>query len=136
MAAAVTFLVLWVVTLEHAVIVASIGSMAFLVFIRPRSYMAQPRNLILGQLFGVITGIAFGWLHHMPIVDVVLADAMAVGVCVLLMVVFQADHSPAAGTALGVTIAGGQPSVLLAVISSVAILGLAHGAFQKWLKDL
>ena len=133
---AVTFVLLLILTLEHVVIVASIGSVAFLVFIRPHSFMAQPRNVLFGQLLGVVSGLAFSWLHHAPMIDMALADAAAVGLCVLLMALFKADHSPAAGTALGVTIAGGQLSVVLSVIGSVAVLVGAHEILQARLKDL
>jgi CBS-domain-containing membrane protein len=62
--------------------------------------------------------------------------ALAVGLSILLMVVVDMEHPPAAGTALGIAITGISWEVAIALISSVLILSLAHRLLANHLKDL
>ena len=53
------FIVLYFLNLQHAVIIASIGATAFIVFAMPDSVTAQARNVIGGQLVGLFCGFLF-----------------------------------------------------------------------------
>ena len=105
------FIVLLVLSLEHAVVIASIGASAFVVFAMPNNVSSRPRSLIGGQLVGLLVGI-------------------------FLMVVLDMEHPPAAGTALGVAINGFSNEVALALITSSIILSLIHQLFKPYLRDL
>jgi len=61
---------------------------------------------------------------------------MVIGLSIFLMVSLDVAHAPAGGTALGVSMADFSLTVLLTIISSTVILGLAHHYLKKYLKDL
>lgn len=83
---------------------ASVGASAALLFATPHSPMAQPWNLLVGQLISAASGWVIGLLIH----DMVIAAAMAVGLAIFLMHLLDALHPPGAATALLLTLAGSQ----------------------------
>lgn len=123
------------------VIVASLGATAFVVFALPNNLTAQPRNVIGGHIVGLVCGFAGYWLLHlMPNPDQFIAEAgvhaVAVGLAIFIMVVFDTEHPPAAGTALGAAIAGpGQRLVISVLFFSVAFTAIRLLA-KKHLRDL
>jgi CBS-domain-containing membrane protein len=52
-------IVLYFLSLQNAVIIASIGATAFIVFAMPDYVTAQPRNVIGGHLVGLFWGLCF-----------------------------------------------------------------------------
>jgi len=118
------------------VIVASIGATAFIVFAMPRSITAKPRNIIGGHLIGVFCGSLFALIPHSSMWSSVLIYSIAVGFSMFLMVVLDAEHPPASGTALGVAIKGFSLNVVTAVMVSAGILSLIHYFFKPYLRDL
>ncbi len=50
------FLVFLILTTKDAVIIASIGATAFIIFAMPESITAEPRNVIGGHVTGIIVG--------------------------------------------------------------------------------
>lgn len=136
LAAAVVFVILLLLNLEHVVVIASIGATAFIVFTMPRNITAAPRRVIGGHLIGFICGSAFAFIPHPTIITATIVYSLAVGTCVFLMVALDAEHPPAGGTALGVAITGFSVSVMVAVLTSSIMLSLAHRFCKKFLKDL
>lgn len=134
--ALVAAILLLILTFEHIVVVVSLGSMAFIIFARPHSDMAQARHVIGGQALGLLAGGLFGFVPQEPLIIAILAHALAVGLAALLMVAFEVEHSPAAGTALGVALQGISLKLALAVLGSAVVLSLAHWALRHRLKDL
>ena len=130
------FVILLFLDISHVVISASIGATAFIVFAMPKSVTARPRNVIGGHL----TGFCCGWLcslcpdslHFFTIAGY----AFAVGLSIFLMVVFDMEHPPASGTALGVAMSGYSPSVVIALLTASLILSLIHVVFKKQIRNL
>jgi len=135
-AAVVVFLVLLLLDIEHVVVIASLGSSAFIVFAMPKAITARPRNLVGGQISGFLVGSLFGLAPHSSLLSSALVYALCVGVAILVMVVSDTEHPPAAGTALGVAVSGFSPSLLVSVVTSVAVLALAHHVLRSRLADL
>ncbi|WP_028575748.1 HPP family protein [Desulfonatronovibrio hydrogenovorans] len=141
-AATVTiFVLLLVVSIqEKPVIVASIGASTFIVFAMPGYITAQPRNLVGGHLVGMSCGFLASLVplqHLLPSsVALSLLYALAVGISIFIMVVIDTEHPPAAGTALGVAIAGFSVKILLTVLVSIIILSSVHCLFRHRLRDL
>ena len=50
------FIILLFLTIQDAVIVASIGATTFIVFAMPKSLTAKPRNVIGGHIAGIMAG--------------------------------------------------------------------------------
>jgi CBS-domain-containing membrane protein len=66
----------------------------------------------------------------------IIAYALAVGASIFTMVVIDAEHPPAAGTALGVAITGITLKVFVAIIVSIILLSLIHVFFKSYIRDL
>ena len=130
------FVVLYFLSLQNAVIIASIGATAFIVFTMPDYVTAQPRNVIGGHLVGLFWGFVFSLIPHAATFEDLVCYSLAVGLSIFTMVVTDTEHPPAAGTALGVAITGMSPSVLVAVILSIVLLSLMHRVFKPYLRDL
>jgi len=121
---------------EGVVIVASMGSTAFIVFVMPRAWSAHARNVVGGHLFGLVCG-TLGSLAAVPMGSyAIVAYSVVVGLSIFLMVVTDTEHPPAAGTALGVAISGVSWKVALAVVTGAVVLALAHRVLGRRLRDL
>jgi CBS-domain-containing membrane protein len=136
LATVVIFTVLLLLKIEHAVVIASIGATAFIVFTMPRNITATPRRVIGGHIVGFICGSTFAFIPHPNVLTAIIIYSLAVGTTVFFMVALDVEHPPAGGTALGVAITGFSSSVLIAVLTSSIVLSLAHRFFKKYLKDL
>jgi CBS-domain-containing membrane protein len=130
------FVVLLLLSLQHAVIVASIGATAFIIFAMPQNITAKPRNVIGGHLVGLLSGFLCSLIPHTLFFYSVLVYSLAVGISIFVMVVVDTEHPPASGTALGVAITGFSLNAVIAVITSIIILSLAHRHFGSHLKCL
>ncbi len=136
LATIVVFVVLLLLSIKHAVIIASIGATAFIVFAMPKMITAQARNVIGGHTIGLISGSLCALIPHPTIFLTALAYSLAVGISILLMVILDAEHPPAAGTALGFALTGFSINAALALGISIIILSFAHYLFKSYLRDL
>ncbi len=132
----IIFIILLMLDRENAVVIASIGSSAFIVFTMPRMITARPRRLIGGHIIGLISGSLCALIPHTATITSISVFALAVGISMFLMVALDFEHPPASGTALGVAITGFSVSVMLAVVTSSLVLSLAHHFSRRFLKDL
>ncbi len=117
--------------LLHAAIVVAVGSTVFIVFIIPDSVAATPRRVIGGHVVSVIFGSAFAFMLLIPGLEAlaegedyirVFAAALAVGVSMLVMVLTNTEHPPAAGTALGLFFPGWELSTVVFIVLSALAL--------------
>jgi len=131
-----TFVVLLFLSLQEAVIVASIGATAFIVFAMPNSVTARPRNVIGGHLVGLLCGTLFALIQNSSFLYSAVAYSLSVGLSIFIMVVIDTEHPPASGTALGVAITGFSAAVVLAVMTSAVVLSLVRYSFRRYLRDL
>lgn len=136
LATVVVFIVLLLLSIKHAVIIASIGATAFIVFAMPKMITAQTRNVIGGHTIGLISGSLCALIPHSTIFLTALAYSFAVGISILLMVILDAEHPPAAGTALGFAITGFSINAAIALGISIVILSMSHHFFKPYLRDL
>ncbi len=130
---AIMFIVL---SIEHVVVIASLGSTAFIIFAMPRSNTANPRRVIGGHIIGLICGSLLSIIPHTTLTPAVMVYSMAVGLSTVLMVALDFEHPPASGTALGIAITGFSPQLMLAVLTGSIVLSIAHVFLRKHLKDL
>jgi CBS-domain-containing membrane protein len=130
------FLLLELLSLQRAIIVASVGATAFIVFMKPRNPFAAPRNVVGGHLVGLVSGLAFALIPR-PSQDIHLVlCALAVGCSMLAMAITDTEHPPAAGTALSVALAGVSWQIAAAVMTSAALMALLHRLLHPYLRDL
>ena len=135
-AAIVILIVFLILTESHAVIIASIGSTAFIIFATPRSITAEPRRVIGGHLIGIASGSLFSFIPQLPPIPSAIIYSIAIGISIFLMVATNTEHPPASGTALGIAMNGFTINVTLAVIASAIVLSVAHYFLKRFLKDL
>lgn len=136
LATVVIFILFILLSLKQAVIIASIGASAFIVFAMPQDFTAKPRNLIGGHLVGVLSGSLFAVIPHAFFIYPPIAYSLAVGLSIFLMVITDTEHPPASGTALGIAIRGFSLNIALAIMASAIILSLIHRFFKPYLKNL
>jgi CBS-domain-containing membrane protein len=136
LAVLVVFVVFWSLNVEQAVIVASIGSTAFIVFTMPSYATAQSRRVIGGHLVGFLCGVLGSLILNYLSINPLVIYSFTVGLSIFLMVALDFKHPPASGTALGVVISGFSFEVMIAILTSAVILGLAHHYLKRYLRDL
>ncbi len=113
----------------QVLIVAPLGASCVLLFGYPRSPLAQPRNVVLGNALGGLVGIALASLWGQgPLVL-----ALAVALTILLGQQLRCLHPPAGGMAFLVTFLGVSWHFLLfPVLSGSLLLVLLAWAFSRW----
>ena len=115
----------------YSLLVAPFGASTVLLFGVPNSPLAQPRNLILGNLIGAISAVLCVFLlGSSPF-----ASGIAVGLAIALGQVFRCLHPPAGAVALlGVLLKASPIFILIPVLSgSLILFGIAFvfHRFQK-----
>ena len=86
---------------------------------------------------GFFVGVCFAVF---PFMDIIFFKALwfsaSVGITILIMVVMDVEHPPAAGTALGMTLVGYTNSSSSAIIISVVVLAFIGYVSKPYLRDL
>ena len=132
----VVFIILLSLSLQNAVVIASLGATAFIVFAMPKNVTAKGRNVIGGNLVGLITGSLCALIPHPSFMTSILVYSLAVGLSIFIMVITDTEHPPASGVALGVVMRGFSFAVAIAIVTSVVILSFVHHFFKRYLRDL
>jgi CBS-domain-containing membrane protein len=115
-----------------AMLVASMGASAVLLFAVPHGALSQPWQLIGGHLFSAIVGVTCAQL----IADTVLAAALAVGLAIFVMHHLRCIHPPGGATALSAVVGGsavhdlGYQFVLTPVLLNAGLMLLTAVAFN------
>ncbi|MDE2843508.1 MAG: HPP family protein [Chloroflexota bacterium] len=129
----------------RAAIVVAIASTAFIVFVLPHRQAANPRRVVGGHCVAVLVGSVFSLLYLFPgwgdvaTTSRVARDLVAVvtvGISILIMVVTDTEHPPAAGTALGLVVMEWTPSAVVFVLAGALTLSAIHWWLRPYLKNL
>lgn len=140
LAAISVYLVLSILNSDEAVIIASLGATAFVVFALPEKMTAQPRSVIGGHIVGLLCGLlGSGILQVLPAQYDPLQNAvyaLSVGLSIFIMVISDTEHPPAAGTALGVVIKGFSIHVIAGVLLFSVLFSLIRWLLRNSLRDL
>ena len=113
----------------QVLIVAPLGASCVLLFGYPASPLAQPRNLVLGNLLGALVGVSL--VHATGQGPAVLA--LAVGLTILLGQQLRCLHPPAGGLAfLAVYLKVAWGFLLFPVLTGSLLLVLLGWAFSRW----
>ncbi|UZE96965.1 HPP family protein [Alkalimarinus alittae] len=119
-----------------ALIVASTGASAVLVFAVPHGALSQPWPVLGGHIISAIIGVAC----FQSFDNVIVASATAVGLSILAMYYLRCLHPPGGATAL-LAVIGGEPIhnmgfgfVIDPILTNVSILLLTAVAFNYLFK--
>ena len=108
---------------SYSLLIAPFGASTVLLFGASNSPLAQPRNLIVGNLLGAISAVlCVSFLGTSP-----LASGIAVGLAIALGQTFRCLHPPAGAVALlGVILKASPIFILIPIFSgSLILLGIA-----------
>jgi len=116
---------------NYSLLIAPFGASTVLLFGAPNSPLAQPRNLVLGNIIGSISAVlCVFFLGSSP-----LASGMAVGLAITIGQAFRCLHPPAGAVALlGVMLKASPIFILTPVLSGSLILlaiAISFHRFQK-----
>lgn len=135
--AALSVFIITLIPSENTVVIASIGATAFIVFTLPNNISAEPKRIIGGHFLVFFIGSCFAVFPFMHILLFkAIWFALSIGFTILLMVVLDFEHPPAAGTALGMTLVGYSSSAAIAIIISVFLLTIVAYLTKPYLEDL
>ena len=142
LAACVVFVVLLILdAVSQTTIIASLGASAFIAFTMPRARTAGPRFLIGGYLVGTVVGCICYYLANWAVFTQLSAlqigprevfGALSVGGAILLMVVTNTEHPPAAGLALGFVLNEWSYGTVAVVLVGIVLLA----TLKTWLKPM
>ena len=131
--------------MTDAAVIAALGASSFITFTMPEAQVSRPRFLIGGYLVGIAAGYVcyhlslMSVLAQIPIVHkfpYVVFGALAVGLAILVMVVTDTEHPPAAGLALGLVLDEYNHRTVAVVLIGVVTLTLIKMALRPVLRDL
>ena len=117
-----------------ALIVPSMGASAVLVFAVPHGKLSQPWALFGGHVLSAFIGV----LCYQLIPDLFLAAALAVGLAIGLMHVFNCIHPPGGATALAAVIGGpainalGYEYILTPILLNTLVIFIAAVVFNSF----
>ena len=131
----ITTLVLYIFfELVALIILAGVGSTIFTIFALPRNRTANTRNIIGSYLICIAVG-----LFCIYITKPSLSGGAAIGISTFLMVITDTEHPPAAGVALGLSMANSVEDAYGGAIFAFAgalIAVFLRRILSPWLKDL
>ncbi|MCP4144789.1 MAG: HPP family protein [bacterium] len=135
-AAASIFIVLAALRQQNLVIAASLAATTFTIFTMPSRVTASTRNVIGGHFVGLLFGSAFALISVSTPLAQDIVYALTLGCAMFVMAITNTEHPPAAGTALGVVVAGFSLKAVIGVVVGVLVLTLVHKLFSPFLRDL
>ena len=112
---------------------ASFASSVVVVFGYPENEFSQPKNVLLGHLLCAFVGILFVTLFKISQDRTIffLAIGLAVGISVMLMMVFKISHPPAGGNTIVVILAQDSFQFLLFPILVGAVTIIIGGVIYN-----
>ena len=135
----------FVETITQAVIVAAFGTSSFIVFAIPKTVAAEPRRLVGGHITGIISGLECYYGCYTGAVETFfcftkiihwLPAAFAVGLSIFLMMIFNFEHLPEAGTALGMVTHEWIWETIVFIVAFAISLAIIGVLLKKYLKNL
>lgn len=110
---------------SSAIIYASVGASAFILFVMPKSRAAAKASVITSYIIAGFVGY-FSY-YSSAYIGLAAAAALAVGLTGIFMVLSNKEHPPAAGLALAfVLFKVGLAGVLLVILLGFLIVGIAY----------
>lgn len=128
----------------QTVLIAALGSTAFIAFAVPRSLHSDPRYLIGGYLIGMVSGTLMSLIHYqigepgtlLFHAAMIVCGALAISLAMFMMVVTRTEHAPAAALALGLVLNDWDLLTLAVVLIGVVALSIVKQLILPLLLDL
>lgn len=136
MAVVFFFFILFFIELKYEVTIASLGAATLIVFVLPGSMAAHWRNMVVASVVAVVFGTIAYYIKGETLFGVSLTYSVLVGITAFVLIRLNAFHPPAAGYALGMAIDGFTWKLFLLLLTSIALLIIAHEIFGHYLMNL
>ncbi|MFP3896739.1 MAG: HPP family protein [Anaerolineales bacterium] len=131
--------------LLRSTLVSSLGASTFIAFAMPHSRQARSRALVGGYMVGTLCGTLCSLAADCalaastglnPRTRLIIFGALAIGLAILIMLVTDTGHPPAAGLALGFVADPWTETTVLFVLSAISLLALTRYFLRHVLIDL
>ena len=145
---ATVYIIIVLVALDlitQTAIIATLGASAFIIFVRPHSYISRTRILLGGYIIAMVVGVSMSLLANMEIMETVFVyhefqfvffSAAAVGIVIPALALTNTEHPPAASMALGLVLSDWNIVILLFIISCVLFLAVVKKGFSPVMMNL
>lgn len=136
------FIVLMVLdVMTNPVIIAALGSSAFIAFTMPEAHVSKIGGYIVGVVAGCICHYLslwslMTWVTFIHESSHVVFGAMAVGLAIFVMVITGTAHPPAAGLALGLILNEWSTLTIVLVFVGIISLSVIKSVLKPVLKNL
>ncbi len=118
-------------------IVTSLGATCFIVFTIPHRNSSKTVFILGGYTVGAVVGSICAIITSFtPGIPLSLWGAVAIGLSMFLMVVFNFEHPPAAALSLGIVFGGFNIGTIISVYSIAIMFLVVRKLLGKWLIDL
>jgi CBS-domain-containing membrane protein len=132
LAAAVLYALFLLFGPDRIVLITAMGSTAFVVFALPTTGSAQTHVVVASHFVGLLSGALFSF---QPI-PLEIGCPLAVGLAIFLMVTFDVEHAPAAGSAIAVVIHEVSYDIFIAVMFCAVAMSLCKYLLRHQLRNL
>lgn len=134
-------------TLLWAIGSGALSSTAFIVFSHPMTKSAEPKQIIMGYVIGLLSGLFVSLVMHLSdrfagitydsgFYLYAMEAACSVGITLLIMNFFHVNHPPAAGIALVLVIDINSYNSLAVIALAVLFLSAVHHFLRGRMIDL
>jgi len=129
----------------NTVVLAAIGSSAFIIFTVPHDHRSQTKFVLGGYIVGLAAGIICYYLMTLTLsfdlhITQRLADeifsALSVGLSIFVMVTLDVEHPPAAGLALGLVLNPWDHNTLLMTLGTIIAMLIMRYLLRHYLVNL
>ena len=118
-------------------VLASMGATLFLVFTMPHTKRSNARYLIGGYAVGFAVGQLCSMFFYSDLLYMEsLIISLAVGLAILIMVITDTEHPPAAGVAMGTALNGTDLETVIVVFACLVFIITVKRLLRKYLIDL
>ncbi len=133
LAMVILFFSLLIPFVESDILIAAIGSTAFVMFAMPYRLTARPRNVIGSHLVCGLIGLSFSLING--IIPPTLVISLAVGAAILAMVTLDIEHPPAGGTVIFLALTPSLPA-FISLLLIACIMTIISYTLKPYLIDL
>ncbi len=131
---------------SNAAILGALGASSFVIFTMPHKRVSDARFLIGGYIVGIVVGTLCYWLSQLLVISqieviskstgTVFFASLAIGLAILLMVITDTEHPPAAGVAMGLVLGEWNLQAIGVVLVGVAYMAGMRKLLKPYMIDL
>ena len=130
-------------SVTQTVLISALGASTFIAFTMPLTRSSGPRYLVGGYIVGTVVGVSIALLGSGVVpgdlpagTEKIILAALATGLAILIMVVTDTEHPPAAALAMGYVLNAWTPLTVAVVVSGIIFISTYKELIKKQMIDL